>query len=80
MNREERLIGIEVRAERKVRSLRVMALIAQGFGNDAKANAYTEAARTFARLQRAAWLARVEAGTRRWAFDDARQVATVVEA
>lgn len=80
--REERLLRIEERSAKRIKRRRVLFTIAWGFEDKAKANRYADLTTEALSLHSRLWNARVEAGTRRWAlaFDDARQVATVVEA
>lgn len=79
LHREERLLRIEERSMRRIKRRRVLRAIARGF-NDSDAEArYAALVAEADNLARRAWQARVEAGTRRWAADDAAQVLRVVK-
>ena len=64
---EAQLLRTEQRAENKTRLAQIRADVAKDRGSDAAAARYGRAAARYDRIRRKAWLARVEAGTRRWA-------------
>lgn len=83
--REERLVTLQARAERRRKrrkaTLTVVGYFAPPFGTTPKVERWSALHREADTLARKLWQARVEEGTRRMAlaFNDERQVATVVE-
>ena len=71
--REERLLALELRAERRRKRRKVMFHIACGLDRMERARWWLSLMREADRLEVRLWQARVEAGTRRWQADDANQ-------
>jgi hypothetical protein len=64
--REERLLALEVRAERRRKRRKATAFVAYGFGRDERGALWTALAREADALRTRLWVARVEAGAERW--------------
>jgi hypothetical protein len=71
--REERLLSLEQRAEKRRKRRKVMWHIAAGFNKHERAAYWLRLMREADRLETRLWMARVEAGTVRWAADDRNQ-------
>jgi hypothetical protein len=67
--REERLLTLEQRAEKRRRRRKVNFHIAAGFGRNERAAMWLRLMREADHLETRLWMARVEAGTVRWASE-----------
>lgn len=65
--REERLLRIEGRSEQRIKRRRALFNIAWSRPDIDRANRYADLTTEAKHLHERLWLARVEAGTRRWA-------------
>lgn len=77
--REERLLALELRAERRRKRRNVMFHIAAGFDRKERAALWLHLTREADRLEVRLWQARVEAGVRRWRFDNENQCLAAIE-
>ena len=77
--REERLLRLEQLADKRRKRRKANWHIAVGFNRLERAQMWLDLMREADRLETRLWQARVDAGVRRWAADDANQRLVAVE-